>query len=352
MYYSKPTTSVSRWSRESPKCFQAEKCVSVEFVLLEQKSSHLSDLPETINKFDKQISELENCSFRAFFTDGNVFHILVKQCMQDLKDDMEEQLQSQFIFKRDLVGSLKQIYCSLCSSCSPMLDGFTPCQDYSLFCGFVLSLVSQGLFSQLWTHQRKAVENQLSVLSRDPSPYSVQELRKMGAAHMRKRTPVFLLPEIFSYSEIFDERHAISDENDQEEVAPQLHKYTIEEKVIERAYKKLALDALVIQQGRLAEQRLLTKMNYCKWFAKINRLPTTAEKLTNDNSRLLEVMKNPQAEHVADVGLGNNNEKKASTLGTANLLFNVKSAGFGARNEREDEVYEKTTKFVTKFTNW
>jgi len=31
--------------------------------------------------------------------------------------------------------------------------------------------------------------------------------------------------------------------------------YTIEEKVIERAYKKLALDALVIQQGRLSEQK-------------------------------------------------------------------------------------------------
>ncbi|CAI5513267.1 unnamed protein product, partial [Closterium sp. Naga37s-1] len=31
--------------------------------------------------------------------------------------------------------------------------------------------------------------------------------------------------------------------------------HTIEEKVIERAYKKLALDALIIQQGRLAEQR-------------------------------------------------------------------------------------------------
>jgi len=29
----------------------------------------------------------------------------------------------------------------------------------------------------------------------------------------------------------------------------------IEAKVIERAYKKLALDALVIQQGRLAEQK-------------------------------------------------------------------------------------------------
>ena len=36
---------------------------------------------------------------------------------------------------------------------------------------------------------------------------------------------------------------------------------TIEEKVIERAYKKLALDALVIQQGRLAEQKGITLFN-------------------------------------------------------------------------------------------
>ncbi|KAL8515572.1 hypothetical protein ACS0TY_014310 [Phlomoides rotata] len=35
--------------------------------------------------------------------------------------------------------------------------------------------------------------------------------------------------------------------------------YTIEEKVIERAYKKLALDALVIQQGRLAEAKTVNK---------------------------------------------------------------------------------------------
>ncbi|XP_024526017.1 probable chromatin-remodeling complex ATPase chain isoform X2 [Selaginella moellendorffii] len=34
---------------------------------------------------------------------------------------------------------------------------------------------------------------------------------------------------------------------------------TIEEKVIERAYKKLALDALVIQQGRLAEEKTVNK---------------------------------------------------------------------------------------------
>ncbi|KAI6668138.1 hypothetical protein NL676_028602 [Syzygium grande] len=35
--------------------------------------------------------------------------------------------------------------------------------------------------------------------------------------------------------------------------------YTIEEKVIERANKKLALDALVIQQGRLAEKKTVNK---------------------------------------------------------------------------------------------
>ena len=35
--------------------------------------------------------------------------------------------------------------------------------------------------------------------------------------------------------------------------------YTIEEKVIERAYQNLALDALVIQQGRLAEQKTVNK---------------------------------------------------------------------------------------------
>lgn len=34
-----------------------------------------------------------------------------------------------------------------------------------------------------------------------------------------------------------------------------LVQFAIEEKVIERAYKKLALDAMVIQQGRLAESR-------------------------------------------------------------------------------------------------
>ena len=59
-------------------------------------------------------------------------------------------------------------------------------------------------------------------------------------------------------------------------------------------------------------------------------------------------MKNAQAEHAADVGLGNNNEKKASTLSTANLLSRVDNAGCGDRDEGEGEVYEKTTKSGAK----
>ncbi|KAL8115565.1 hypothetical protein AgCh_022171 [Apium graveolens] len=75
----------------------AEKCVSVEFILLEQKLSHLRDLPGTINNFDQQISELENCSFRAFSL--GLRH-----------------------------GSLKQIHYNLSSFYNPMIDGFTPYQ--------------------------------------------------------------------------------------------------------------------------------------------------------------------------------------------------------------------------------
>ncbi|KAE9467646.1 hypothetical protein C3L33_00436, partial [Rhododendron williamsianum] len=47
----------------------ADKCVSVEFLLLEQQSSHLGDLSESISNFVKHISDLENCSFRAYMPD-------------------------------------------------------------------------------------------------------------------------------------------------------------------------------------------------------------------------------------------------------------------------------------------
>ncbi|KAM0066289.1 hypothetical protein Hdeb2414_s0002g00046971 [Helianthus debilis subsp. tardiflorus] len=42
----------------------ADKCVSVDFVLLEQVPSGVGSLSESINNFVKNICDLENCSFR------------------------------------------------------------------------------------------------------------------------------------------------------------------------------------------------------------------------------------------------------------------------------------------------
>ncbi|CAM8883531.1 unnamed protein product [Rhodiola kirilowii] len=42
-----------------------EKCVSVEFLLLEQKSGHLFPLSDDMNNFVQQIDDLENCSFNT-----------------------------------------------------------------------------------------------------------------------------------------------------------------------------------------------------------------------------------------------------------------------------------------------
>lgn len=44
----------------------ADKCVSVDFLLFEQKSSHLSNTKENINNFQTCISDLDNCSFQAY----------------------------------------------------------------------------------------------------------------------------------------------------------------------------------------------------------------------------------------------------------------------------------------------
>ncbi|KAH9617482.1 hypothetical protein KSS87_022936, partial [Heliosperma pusillum] len=44
----------------------ADRCVSVEFVFLEQNSNQLGDVSESINKFREQICDLENCSFNAY----------------------------------------------------------------------------------------------------------------------------------------------------------------------------------------------------------------------------------------------------------------------------------------------
>ncbi|PPD82096.1 hypothetical protein GOBAR_DD20993 [Gossypium barbadense] len=80
----------------------ADKCVSVEFILLEQRSNHLSDIRANISTFSRCISDLDNCSFRCCLPEIKVFHGLVKRWLQDLRDDMEEPLQAHFIFNSNL----------------------------------------------------------------------------------------------------------------------------------------------------------------------------------------------------------------------------------------------------------
>nr|KJB51322.1 hypothetical protein B456_008G212000 [Gossypium raimondii] len=106
----------------------ADKCVSVEFILLEQRSNHLSDIRANISTFSRCISDLDNCSFRCCLPEIKVFHGLVKRWLQDLRDDMEEPLQAHFIFNSNLAGSVKQISCNLSASVNHIIDGFNPCK--------------------------------------------------------------------------------------------------------------------------------------------------------------------------------------------------------------------------------
>ena len=61
-----------------------------------------------------------------------MLHGLVKQWIEDLKDDMEKPLQARFLFKTNLVGSMNQISCNLYVSVNKIVDGFSPCQVYIL----------------------------------------------------------------------------------------------------------------------------------------------------------------------------------------------------------------------------
>ncbi|XP_016651239.1 PREDICTED: uncharacterized protein LOC103337913 [Prunus mume] len=116
------------WIMQNTLMAAADKCVSVDFLLFEQKSSHLNNTKENINNFQTCISDLDNCSFQAYLPDVKVLHGLVNRWLQDLKDDMEEPLQARFNFKNNLVGSVNQIFCNLYISVNPNIDVFYPCQ--------------------------------------------------------------------------------------------------------------------------------------------------------------------------------------------------------------------------------
>ncbi|KAK9069848.1 hypothetical protein SSX86_010244 [Deinandra increscens subsp. villosa] len=106
----------------------ADKCVSVDFVLLEQVSSGVvGAFSESMNNFIKNICDLENCSFRSHHPDAKVLCTLVKEWLNYLRDEAEE-LQGRLKFKRNILGSINQICCNLIPSFSPIIDEFEPCQ--------------------------------------------------------------------------------------------------------------------------------------------------------------------------------------------------------------------------------
>ncbi|XP_019102575.2 uncharacterized protein LOC104908337 isoform X3 [Beta vulgaris subsp. vulgaris] len=103
----------------------ADKCISVEFVFLEQKSSQLSDISEKMNEFRGQICELENCSFNAYLPDVQVLNGLAKRWLRELKENTVL-LQAHFLFQRSISGSVNRICCRLCDSTNQILDRFNP----------------------------------------------------------------------------------------------------------------------------------------------------------------------------------------------------------------------------------
>ncbi|KAG8388179.1 hypothetical protein BUALT_Bualt02G0098900 [Buddleja alternifolia] len=111
-----------------------DKRVSVEFIFVEQTSSHLSDITENINHFGKQIASLENCSFQTCVPDLQVLLGLAKRWFQELKDDVEEPLQARFVFKINLISTLNQMSCNLHTSFNPICDEFISCQDHESQC--------------------------------------------------------------------------------------------------------------------------------------------------------------------------------------------------------------------------
>ncbi|EYU24548.1 hypothetical protein ABFS82_04G115000 [Erythranthe guttata] len=106
----------------------SDKCVSVEFILLEQASSQLGDITDDISHFVEQIGFCKNCSFQTRVPDKHVLQCLTKRWFEDLKDDRKEPLQARFIFKTSLISNLNQITCNLCTSFNPIVDEFISCQ--------------------------------------------------------------------------------------------------------------------------------------------------------------------------------------------------------------------------------
>ncbi|KAK3432470.1 hypothetical protein EUGRSUZ_E04338 [Eucalyptus grandis] len=107
----------------------ADKCVSVEFLLLETRSVHLRHVQENMSKFVRSISDLDNCSVSACLPDARVLDGMTKRWLQYIRDQVEESLQARFIFNNDLASYVNQISCTLSISSYQLIDGFSSSQS-------------------------------------------------------------------------------------------------------------------------------------------------------------------------------------------------------------------------------
>ncbi|KAM0934777.1 hypothetical protein DsansV1_C30g0214041 [Dioscorea sansibarensis] len=107
----------------------ADRCVAVEFVLLEHEEASTTHIMlEKLKEFSYSINDQENCVLRKYLPDALILGGLVRRWLQELRNDMEEPLQAIFSFKDSLVGSRNQIICNLFASTNQIIDGFKPCQ--------------------------------------------------------------------------------------------------------------------------------------------------------------------------------------------------------------------------------
>ncbi|CAL9147624.1 unnamed protein product [Musa hybrid cultivar] len=107
----------------------AERCITVEFVVLEQADTNICyDDALKLMQFSDGICDLENCVIRSYPLDTWILNSLVKKWFQELKDDTQEPLQAVFLFKNGIVGSVNQMHCNLFPSYTHIIDGFSSCQ--------------------------------------------------------------------------------------------------------------------------------------------------------------------------------------------------------------------------------
>ncbi|EOA20299.1 hypothetical protein CARUB_v10000607mg [Capsella rubella] len=169
----------------------AEKCVSVEFLLFEKKSSYLSHTQEKINRFQRCLSDLDNCSFQTCISDGKSLHGLEKRWLLEIKDDTGESLQAQIIFKSNLFGSVNKIFCNLSAAANQIVDGFIPClvcRCHGIPLRDTVENKTEKLQCSITNHELgkyDVIENSVKVGNRTvlylPSIHSLQKLHQISS---------------------------------------------------------------------------------------------------------------------------------------------------------------------------